>query len=202
MEGTGTDVMVDMLVNEIRKALEQDLFMVALTTALTLPDICGNAEFPNEKNWKRYISWYDNEITSNKRNGRGTTVEDMPELDGSVVYSLRCSLLHEGNPNINNEQLAKNKIKHIDHFVLTIEHGEGLVVCLDKSKVSRDGTRSYSMSVRGLCYSICDAAERYYKKSKDKFSFNYELVDLDDKMRDLRNFAKLFPPITSAPNIT
>ena len=57
--------MVDMIVNEIRKALEQDLFMVALTTALTLPDICGNAEFPNEKNWKRYISWYDNEITSN-----------------------------------------------------------------------------------------------------------------------------------------
>ena len=50
MEGTGTNFMVDMLVNEIRKALEQDLFMVALTTALTLPDICGNAEFPNEKN--------------------------------------------------------------------------------------------------------------------------------------------------------
>lgn len=194
--------MVDMIVNEIRKALEQDLFMVALTTALTLPDICGKAEFPNEKNWKRYISWYDNEITSNKRKGRGTTVEDMPELDGSVVYSLRCSLLHEGNPNINNEQLAKNKTKPIDHFVLTVEHGEGLVVCLDESKVSRDGTRSYSMSVRGLSYSICDAAERYYKKNKDKFNFNYELVDLDEKMRDLRNFAKLFPPITSEPNIT
>ena len=31
--------MVDIIVNEIRKALEQDLFMVALTTALTLPDI-------------------------------------------------------------------------------------------------------------------------------------------------------------------
>ena len=88
--------MVDMIVNEIRKALEQDLFMVALTTALTLPDICGNVEFPNEKNWKRYISWYDNEITSNKRSSHGTTGEDMPELDGSVVYSLRCSLLHEG----------------------------------------------------------------------------------------------------------
>lgn len=29
--------MVDIIFNEIRKALEQDLFMVALTTALTLP---------------------------------------------------------------------------------------------------------------------------------------------------------------------
>ena len=127
--------MVDIIVNEIRKALEQDLFMVALTTALTLPDIWGKAEFPNEKNWKRYISWYDNEITINKRSGRNTTVIDMPELDGRVVYSLRCSLLHEGNPNINNEQLAKNKTKPIDHFVLTTEHGEGLIICLDESKV-------------------------------------------------------------------
>lgn len=57
------------------------------------------------------------------------------------------------------------------------------------------------MSVRGLCYSICDAVETYYKKNKEKFSFNYELVDLDERMRDLLNFAKLFPPITSAPNI-
>ncbi len=38
--------------------------------------------------------------------------------------------------------------------------------------------------------------------NKDKFSFHYERVDLDERMRDLRNFAKLFPPITSAPNIT
>lgn len=155
----------------------------------------------------RIVKFYDGsrtakEITFNKRSGRGTTVDDMPELDGSVVYSLRCSLLHAGNPNINNEQLVKNKTKPIDHFVLTIEHGEGLIICLDESKVSGDGIRSYSLSVRGLCYSICDAAERYYKKNKDKFSFNYEFVDLDERMRDLRNFAKLFPPITSVPNIT
>lgn len=29
-----------------------------------------------------------------------------------------------------------------------------------------------------------------------------ELVDLDERMRDLCDFAKLFPPITSALNIT
>lgn len=194
--------MVDMIISDIRKALEQDLFMVALTTALTLPDICGNVEFPGDPNWKRYISWYDKEITAYKKAGRNATVEDMPELDGGVVYSLRCSLLHEGNPNINNKQLAMNKIKPIDRFTLTIEHGEGLIVCLDESKVSKDGIRSYSMSIRGLCYSICDAAERYYNGNKKKFSFNYELVDWDERLRELRNFAKLFPPITNAPSIS
>lgn len=193
--------MVDMIINEIRKALDQDLFMVALTTALTLPDICGKVAFPNEKNWKRYISWYDNEITSIKNSGRNIQNDDMPTLDGSVVYSLRCSLLHEGNPNIDNQQLAKNGTKPINHFTLKIEHGDGLVICIDESKVSRDGTRYYSMSIRGLCYSICDAAERYYKVNKDKFSFDYDLVDWDEKMRGLREFAKLFPLITNAPSI-
>ena len=32
--------------------------------------------------------------------------------------------------------------------------------------------RSYSMSIRGLCYSICDAAERYYKRIRIIFK-NY-----------------------------
>ena len=63
----------------------------------------------------------------------------MPELDGRVVYSLRCSLLHEGNPNINNEQLAKNKTKPIDHFVLTTEHGEGRMS--DTTGERQDGCR-------------------------------------------------------------
>ena len=192
--------MVDLIVKEIRKALDQDLFMVALATALTLPDICGKVEFPNANNRKRYISWFDNEIASKKRNDSRIKV-DMPELEGSVVYSLRCSLLHEGNPNINNDQLAMNKTKPIDRFVLTIEHGEKIIFCIDESVVSRDGTRSYTMSIRRLCCSICDAAERYYIENKEKFSFNYEIVDRDEKLRDLREFAKLFPPITSSPNI-
>ena len=113
-----------------------------------------------------------------------------------IVLDARCCMREIRISIMNNQQ--KNKTRPIDHFVLTIEHGEGLIVCIDESKVSRDGTRSYSMSVRGLCYNICDAAERYYKKNKDRFSLNYELVDLDDRMRDLRGFAKLFPPITSA----
>ena len=33
--------MVDQLVKEIRKALENELYFVALNSALTLTDICG-----------------------------------------------------------------------------------------------------------------------------------------------------------------
>ncbi len=183
--------MVDIIVNDIRKALENDLFMVALTTALTLPDVCGKVAFPNEGNNKRrYISWFDTEITSKKYANQDDESCDMPRLNGSIVYSLRCSLLHEGNPNIDNREIAKNGTKPIDHFILTKEHNGELVVCLNVGKVSADGTRTYSVSIRGLCYNICDAAEKYYKANKDKFNFDYELDDRDEKLRDLLNFAK------------
>ena len=55
--------MIIRLVQDIRKALENDLYLVALSSALTLPDICGKAARPAEKSSrKRYILWYDEEI--------------------------------------------------------------------------------------------------------------------------------------------
>lgn len=40
--------MIIQLVQDIRKALENNLYFVALSSALTLPDICGKAAYPEE----------------------------------------------------------------------------------------------------------------------------------------------------------
>ena len=115
--------MVQKILDDIRAALNNDLYFVALSAALTLPDICGKAEYPGEKSSeKRYIDWYDKEIGYYEKNPHQTTDEEMPYLSGSVIYSLRCSLLHEGNPNVDNDRLTKrNESLPIDHFVLKIE---------------------------------------------------------------------------------
>ncbi len=49
-------IMINRLVNEIEIALKNNLYMVALNTALTLPDICGKAEFPDKSNKKNMLS--------------------------------------------------------------------------------------------------------------------------------------------------
>ena len=55
--------MVLKIIEDIRKALENDLHFVALNSAFTLPDICGKAAYPNEvSSKKRYVLWYDEEI--------------------------------------------------------------------------------------------------------------------------------------------
>ena len=53
--------MVDRIVKEINICLENDCYISALGMALTLPDICGKAKYPQ---WKklRYKKWYDEYI--------------------------------------------------------------------------------------------------------------------------------------------
>ena len=61
--------MIIRLVQDIRKALENELYFAALSSALTLPDICGKAAYPTERSSrKRYILWYDEEIDKYEKN--------------------------------------------------------------------------------------------------------------------------------------
>ena len=172
--------MIFRLVQDIRKALENELYFVALSSALTLPDICGKAAYPNEnKNRKRYVSWYEEEIGKYEKNPDDK--ENMPYLSGEVIYNLRCSLLHEGNPNMNNDSLKKDL--PIDHFSLVIEKAKPFDIYADSCLITNFGgknIREYSMNVRRICMILCNAAEKYYKENKDKFYFNYEIIDWDE----------------------
>lgn len=82
------------MIDEIAVALNQGLYLVALSAALTLPDVCGKAEYPEERVSTRYKKWYSTFVPD------GNLPEDS-------VYALRCSLLHEGNTNAKD----KNDIK-------------------------------------------------------------------------------------------
>lgn len=172
--------MVIQLVQDIRKALENDLYLVALSSALTLPDICGKVAYPDESSSrKRYIYWYDEEIGKYEKNPEDK--ENMPYLSGEVIYSLRCSLLHEGNPNMNNDSLRTDL--PIDHFSLVIERAKPFDIYSDSSSIANFGDkniREYSMNVRRVCMILCNVAESFYKENKEKFHFNYKIIDWDE----------------------
>lgn len=174
--------MINRLVNEIEIALKNNLYMVALNTALTLPDICGKAEFPDKSNKKRYVEWFDDYIGQYET----TKNNDIPYLNGEVLYSLRCSLLHQGNPNI-----EKGK-GNIDEFVLNIQ-GENIGIYVDTSSIithaDKTQTRSYDINIRGICYKLCGVAKNYYQNNTSKFNFfNYKIKDLDKAFNMLKPF--------------
>ena len=105
----------------------------------------------------------------------------MPYLSGEVIYSLRCSLLHEGNPNMKNDSLRTNQ--PIDHFSLINEKAKPFDIYSDASMIARFGNeqkREYRMNIRRICMIICNVAESYFRDNRDKFHFNYEIIDWDE----------------------
>ena len=180
--------MIKELTWEICKCLKDGYYMAALTSALTIPDMCGKAEFPDLKNTgDRYKGWFDKYIGNHEKERHGG--KGMPYLSGELVYSLRCSLLHQGNPNID------GKILGINYFELIYQRFDGTsrhVGSTEAQIIEIDGEEKivnvkHSIDIKLLCYKLCIAARDYYNNNKEKFDFfNYNIVGLDfDTKRNL-----------------
>lgn len=168
--------MINTLITDINKCLDNDCYMAALITALTIPDICGKAAYPEDKTKKRYTKWFDENIGLYEKGPKVDGRMEMPYLSGEIVYSLRCCLLHQGNPNIENERIYEERCK-INFFELKKEKQNGFNIYCDKSFCSGN-VKGYQVSVRRLCNIICWCAESYYEENKEKFNFfDYKIVD-------------------------
>lgn len=174
--------MINELIREINYCLDNDCCMAGLSLALTLPDICGKAMYPGLKPSDRYIKWFDECIGQYEHNEEHIQV-GMPYLSGELVYSLRNSILHQGNPNIDGKKFG------IIYFELLYQKDEeaSVISGVAQAKIIKDENgndkainKKFTVNVRDLCWKLCRLAEVCYKKNKNKFNFfNYNLVDMD-----------------------
>lgn len=180
------NIMIDELIKEVNICLDNNCYMAALSLSLMLPDICGKAEFPNMKPSDRYIKWYDEYMDCFEKNPNER--EYMPYLSGEVVYSLRNSILHEGNPNID------KKRTDISYFELLWREKEGSNITLHTAEaqiINQNGkekaiNKIYSINLRKICNDIVYVVNKYYKENKDKFNFfNYHIENMDYRTREL-----------------
>lgn len=180
------------LIDDVNKALDAECYYAALSLVLTFPDICGKAEFPQERIIaKRYIRWYDEHIGQFEQcNCKECLEVPMPYLSGEVIYSLRNSFLHQGTPNIEPIKI-KNINNKIDTFELVIESKKPFNLYSDSASIHNGNTRTYRVNIRRLCLIICNTVRGYYKANQDKFNFfNYSIINWDaeiDKMKLLNN---------------
>ncbi len=73
--------------DQIRMALNQNLYYVALWACLTIPDICGAIDsIDGQADGAKYVRWFDQYVASN-----------CPYFDGLACYQFRCSMLHQGS---------------------------------------------------------------------------------------------------------
>jgi hypothetical protein len=89
------------LISQTRKALESELYYVALLSSLAVPDIAGALESTNgQASGKRYAAWYESWVRPRLKESRG---RENP-LSGSACYGFRCAMLHQGRSQRNNDQ--------------------------------------------------------------------------------------------------
>lgn len=176
--------MIERMIREVYTALDHNLYFSALALALVLPDSCAKAEYPTERyNNVRYKNWYKKYVGDRIFDANG-----LPNIDENVAYSLRCCFLHEGNPNIdfgygidNFELMFQEKdpspdIVEVDDHTTIINSKYWDMLGTD----STTGESFYRVNVRSYCEWICECVNAYYNENKDKFSFNYTIVDWEN----------------------
>ena len=84
----------ELLFGEIETALKNKMLYSALALSLILPDICCKVEnhipFNKEVSGNEYKEWI-------KRHFLSQDEEIIKQLDGKIIYQLRCRVLHSGN---------------------------------------------------------------------------------------------------------
>lgn len=178
--------MINELIREINYCLDNDCCLAGLSLALTLPDICGKAMYPDLKPSGRYIKWFDEYIGQYEHDEEHIRV-GMPYLSGELVYSLRNSILHQGNPNIDGKKFG------IIYFELLYQQYEGASaisgaseaeIIKDENGNNKAINKKFTVNVRDLCWKLCRLAEVCYKEDRNKFNFfNYNLVNMDYRAR-------------------
>ena len=145
--------MVTEIIKEINQSLDNGCVMAGLSLALILHDICGKAIYPNMKPSDRYIKLFDEYIRQYERDDECIRV-GMPYLSGELVYFLRNSILHQGNPNIDYKkfgiiyfELLYNQQDRV-HVVAGSSEAE---IIKDENGNDKTINKKFSVNVSDLC---------------------------------------------------
>lgn len=167
--------MIEKYVEDIRRSLENKCYFAALSLALTLPDICGSAEYPDESVTKRYVTWYDENI--GKFLSRETEYDGThnPWMSGEVVYHLKNNFVSQVSVNTDDKDEP-------NRYVLILGDGTTMTHLTFNAGVPKQG-RYYKMmaiDVTYLCDMICNCAGWYYDANKEKFKETITIVEQKD----------------------
>lgn len=138
---------------DIEKALKNGAWRSALSLSLTLPDICGQVQYPNCRyKSEHYAKWFDQYVGKQYY----TTKDELQVsvFNGQNCYALRNCFLHEGSSDV--------KVDFMNNFRLSIpcSLASNFGQMFSYSEVEQRVT----INVPNLCCSISKAALEWYNR--------------------------------------
>lgn len=195
-------------IESIKRALENHCYMPALSLALTLPDICGQIEYPSftingqRQVGRQYITWFDEWVNHNYADPSGWTVDGKKAkkayFTGKMCYDLRCSFLHSGNSDIHDFNEKEDKENRYSYkFELSINGADSFGTTCDSFQYSTNKLlkqRTVRINIITLCYNLCLSAELYYYQKGSLYFKEHKinLLDLNEESTnaDFKNVIK------------
>lgn len=162
----------------IKKAYSDGNYMAALALALTIPDICGQVEFPELSGSRhvgeRYRKWFD--LHMKQYYGEdGIMHTDLSSLDNKmervfnadICYALRCAVLHSGNDDVNRVNKAYSFMIYATNIDIEVPIS---ITSLSLSGKSSDEYRQVIvMDLYQFCYWISEEAKKSYAQNESEF---------------------------------
>lgn len=186
----------------IKQALESECYLPALALALTLPDICGQIEYPDYLNdkgkrlvGKQYVAWFDNWVDHRYADPSGWMKDrnraKNPYFTGKMCYALRCSFLHSGNTD--HEDLGKREDEQNRYSFELCVNGCDMVGFTVEKHLQRN-IENIRIDINALCNNLCLSAEEYYQH-KGKEVFNDHVIKILDIQAYSNKLITHLPPL-------
>lgn len=153
--------------DSIRRSIAAQDWYGALSTALTLPDVCGRLENPAMGSKARYVTWFQSWLQPEYTREIGRDKEPHVFLHGEDCYALRCSYLHEGGSNIE-EQRARKALEDF-HFITP---KQGWHVHCNQSN------NTLQLQVDVFSNQVADAVDKWFETIKDNNDIQQRIAGL------------------------
>lgn len=164
---------MDDFIQAIESALNSKNWYGALFIGLSVPDICGYLQNPEENSQDRYTKWFEDYMLQKYSVCIGADATPHIFLSSADCYSLRCALLHEGRDAIE-EQRAREALDRF-HFIEPPSGGQ--IHCNQINNVLQ-------LQVDIFCRNIIDGARQWAQDVQAN-------VDIERRMK---NLMKIYPP--------
>ena len=152
-------------IDAMDSAVKNENWHGAIFIALSLPDICGKIDRPNEGGSKiRYSTWFDDYVSERFRDKHGTG-----NLSGRDCYALRCALLHEGSDQTDTQQ-ASEVLEKIEFNCLT-------PVLTYHNVISQCG-KKLQLNVKDFCRDIKFGVEKWLRVVSSEAEIQRKLSSL------------------------
>ena len=144
---------IELILEDIKKALDGEAYYAALSAAITLPEVCGRCELDDPFSTKgpnRSEMIYDRFVSTN-----------LPDwqigLDGSDLFKLRCGLSHRGKTDRRSDNVR---------FVFHPPDQNQNSVYANELRDRSTGAVFKDIDLHRFCSDISDAVRRWYDLNK------------------------------------